>query len=124
LRKRFPLAAKIALLSAGASARDNVDLDHRRLIHAQHLIGIEIGLLHTTVSEGDFAIERRGNAEDDPALNLRPYNVGIYDGATINRADNAPDTDRPVLRHFHFGDLGHVVGEGVLEGDPAANPVR
>src|SRR3984893_10299169 len=37
---------------------DDVDLDGRRLVHAQDLVGIEVGLLDTAVFEGDLAIER------------------------------------------------------------------
>ena len=30
---------------------DDVDLDGRRLVHAQHLVGVEVGLLDTAVLE-------------------------------------------------------------------------
>src|SRR5215831_10130681 len=58
VRRRLPVAAKIALATAGTMAEvpaspippggskflHNVDVDGRRLVHAQHLIGIEIAL--------------------------------------------------------------------------------
>ena len=50
---------------------DNVDLDGRRLVYAQHLVGIEIGLFDTAVFERDLAIERRGDPEDHGTLDLR-----------------------------------------------------
>src|SRR5262249_53950250 len=46
----------------------DVDLDGRCLIHAQNLVSVEIGLLDTAIFEGDFAIERRRDAEDIMAL--------------------------------------------------------
>ena len=84
LRKRLPVAAKIALATAGTSltsrtrpcrpaarALDDVDLDGRRFVHAQHLVAVEIALLDAAVLERDFAVQRRRDAEDDRALDLR-----------------------------------------------------
>src|SRR6266851_10386623 len=94
---------------------DDVDLDRRRLIHAQYLVGVEIGLLDTSVFDGDLAIERRRDAEDNRALDLRLDSVGIDDGAAIDRADDPPDTNRAIPRHFDFGNLRHVGREGELD---------
>jgi hypothetical protein len=47
--------------------------------------------------KGDLAIERRCDAEDDRALDLRPDGIGIDDGAAIDRADDAPDTSRALI---------------------------
>ncbi len=84
---------------------DNVDLDGRRLVHAQHLISVEIGLLDTAVLQCDLAIERRRDAEDDRALNLRPDGIGVDDGAAIDCADDPADANRAILRHFDLGNL-------------------
>src|SRR4029077_21273965 len=46
-------------------AADDVDIDRRRLVHAQDLVGIEIALLDAAVLERDLAVERRRDAEDD-----------------------------------------------------------
>ena len=75
---------------------DDVDLDGRRLVHAQDLVGIEVGLLDTSVLERNLAMERRRDAEDDRALDLRPDGIGIDDSAAIDHADDAPDTNRSV----------------------------
>src|SRR4030095_8825554 len=101
-----------------------VDFDLRRLIHAQDLVAIEVGLLDATVLESDLAIERGRDAEDDRALDLRPDGVGIDDGAAIDRADDAPDTNGSVLRHLDLRDLRNVGREGKLEGDATADPFR
>jgi hypothetical protein len=64
-----------------------VDLDGRRLIDAQDLVRVEIGLLDTAVLDCDLAIERRRDAEDNRALDLRPDGIGVDDGAAIDCAD-------------------------------------
>jgi hypothetical protein len=58
------------------------------------LVGVEIGLLDTAALQRDLAIERRRDAENDRALDLRLDGVGIDNGAAIDRADDAPDTNR------------------------------
>src|ERR1700722_9918541 len=87
---------------------DDVNLDGRRLVHAENLVRMEVGLLHTAVLERDLTIERRSDAEDDRALNLRLDCVGIDDGAAIDRADDPADTNRAILRYFNFGNLRHM----------------
>src|SRR5881396_3290244 len=66
-------------------------------------------------------MERRRDAEDDRALDLRPDGIGIDDDAAIDRADDAPDANRSVLRHLDFGNLSQISREDELEGDPAAD---
>jgi hypothetical protein len=78
---------------------NNVTLDGRCLIHAQHLVAIEVGLLDTAVLQRDLTIECRRDVEDDGALDLRVDGIGIDHGATIDRADDAPDANRSVTRH-------------------------
>src|SRR5215468_6130339 len=67
LRRRLPIAAKIALATAGTMAEvpasparrleilHDVDVDGRRLVHAQDLVRVEVGLLDTPVLERDLA---------------------------------------------------------------------
>ncbi len=43
---------------------DDVDLDSRHFVYAQHLIRIEIGLLDTSAFESDLAIEHRRDEVD------------------------------------------------------------
>ena len=43
--------------------------------------------------------------KNDRALYLRPDGIGIDDGAAIDRADDAPDTNRSVPRQLDFGNL-------------------
>src|SRR5262249_26801297 len=68
-------------------ALNDMNLDRRRLIDAQHLVSIEVALLDAAVLQRDLAVERRRDAEDDRALNLRADRVWIDDGSAIDRAD-------------------------------------
>jgi hypothetical protein len=91
-----------------------VDLDCRRLVHAQHLIRVEVALLDTPVLQRDLAIEGSGGAEDDAALELRLHGVGIDNGAAIHRADHASNADATFFRHFDLGNLREVAAKDEL----------
>src|SRR5260370_40899917 len=62
----------------------DVDLNGGRLVHTQHLIGIEVGLLDTAALQRDLAVESSGGAKDDSALDLRLHRVGVDDGTAID----------------------------------------
>jgi hypothetical protein len=72
-------------------------------------------LLDAATLQRNLAMERGGDAKDYSALDLRLNGVGVDDGAAIDRADNPPDTDRPVVRHFDFSN-GRQVGREEAEG--------
>src|SRR5262249_25950665 len=101
------------------SVLDDVDIDHWRFVHAEHLVRIEIALLDTPVLQCNLAIKRRCDSEDDGALNLGANCVRIDDDAAIDCTDNTPDTTRPLVRPLHFGNLCHVGAEDVLDGHAA-----
>src|SRR2546428_2647529 len=86
----------------------DVNLDCRRLVHPQHQVIVEIALLDTTALQRDLSMERRRNAEDDRALDLRSDGIGIDDRAAIDRADDAPDTNRSIPRHLDFSNLRQI----------------
>ncbi len=54
-----------------------MNLDLRRLVDAQHAVVVEIGLLHAALVDGDLAIERRRQAENQSAFELRHDGIGI-----------------------------------------------
>ena len=101
---------------------DDMDIDGRRLVYAQHSVGIEVGLLDTAVLERDLAIERGRDAEDHRALDLRPDGVGIDHGAAVDRTNDPPDTSRPVARYFDFRNQRQIGPEGELKGHATADP--
>jgi len=55
----------------GIAARHDVDLDRRRLGHADHGVGVEVSLYHATLVDGDLSVQRGAQAEHDAALHLR-----------------------------------------------------
>src|SRR5215472_7955969 len=73
---------------------------------------------------GDLAIERRRDAEDDRALDLRPDGIGVDDSAAIDRADDPAHAHRAVLPHLNFGNTGHVSREDELQGNAATGSFR
>src|SRR5579883_1977384 len=102
-------------------ALDDVNLDRRRLVHADHLVGVEIGLLDTAVLQRDLAIERSGGTKGYPAHELGLDRVGVDDGPAIHRADHAADADIAVLRYLDLGDLREIAAEHELQRDAAAD---
>src|SRR2546428_309717 len=120
-RRRGRRGSGFAHPSGRLAAFHDVNLDCRRLVHPQHRVIVEIALLDATALQRDLSAERRGEAEDDRALDLRPDGIGIDDGAAIDRADHAPDANRSVLRHLDFGNLRQIAREDELDGDAAAD---
>jgi hypothetical protein len=82
-------AASLAQSARLLGTIDEVDLYRRRLVHAKHPIGVEVGLLHPASIECDLPVKRRRHAEDEAAFELRPYRVGIDRLAAIHGGHNA-----------------------------------
>src|SRR5260370_42178955 len=99
-----------------------MNLDGRRLVHAQDLVVMEVALLDAPILEGDLAIERRRDAEHDRALDLRLNGVGIDRDAAIDRADDPVDANNSVPRHLDFGNLRHVVAKTNWRETPRPKP--
>jgi len=93
----------------------DVDLNGGRLVHAQHLIGIEVGLLDTAVLQRDLAVESSGGAKDDSALDLRLHRVGVDDGTAIDRTHHTLDADGARFRDFDLGYQREPTAEGELQ---------
>ena len=71
-----------------------MDFGGRRLRHPQHRVLMVIRLHDAAILQGDLAMERRRNPEDDGALDLRLHRVRVDDDAAIDRADDAADADQ------------------------------
>src|SRR5215469_11592855 len=113
----------------GHSARwlrtlDNVDLEFRRVMDPQHLVGVEVGLLNSSDFQGDLTVKRRRDTKDDRALDLRSNGIGIDGNATIYRADDPMDANLSSPRHFDFCDLRHAGRKDELKRDAAAETLR
>src|SRR5262249_22358272 len=90
----------------------------------QHLVSVEIGLLDSSVLQGDFAVKCRRDAKDDRALDLGPNGVGINGDAAIDRADDPVNANLSVLRHLDFSNLRHISRKDELKGDAATETLR
>ena len=66
---------------------------------AAHLVGIEVGLLDTTVFQRDLAVERRCDAEDDLALGVGPQQDSLR--AEITAAESVWPCKITVARTPH-----------------------
>ena len=136
LRKRTPVAAKSALASAGAAIEvpgspmppgacavpDQMNVDRRRLIDPHHPIIVEVALLHPPFGERDLIVERRGEPEDEAALDLRLDAVRIDNLAAIDRRRHAADRDLAVGVDLGLEDRRDIRAEHALAGHPASGP--
>src|SRR4029077_10924501 len=95
--------SRLAYPARELRAFDDVHLNDGRLIHAQDLVGVEVGLFDTPVLQRDSAEKSGRDPEDHCTLNLRLHVVRIHDRAAVDRADDAPDADSAILRDLDFG---------------------
>ena len=98
LCKRLPVAPKIAFVTAGTMAEvpglahparrlgtlDDVDLDDRRLVDAQKLIGIEIALLDAAALQRDLAIARNSEAQSIPVEGEAAVGIPDHDRRVVD----------------------------------------
>ena len=63
--------------------------DHGRFVDPQHVVLIEVALLHAAFVDRDFAFQRRRQSVDDGAADLLLEDRGIDDMSAIDRADHA-----------------------------------
>ena len=123
-RRRTGGAARLADAAGRFAARDDVHLDHRRLVDPHHAIVVEIGLLNPAILDRDVAIERGGAAEDHSALHLRRQSIGIDHPASIHHRGDALEMDFARFVHCHFGHGGDIGAESELGADAPALPRR
>ena len=86
-------------------------------------IVVEITLLHPAVFHGDLEPERRTEAVDGAALQLRIDAVGMHGEATVDRRDDALDRQLAIGdRHLHR--MRGVAAECEVRGQPDAPAFR
>ncbi len=135
---RLPVAAKIALATAGAmggvpgfadaahgcAALHQKDLDPRHRLHAQDRVVVEVALLDAPVLERDPTVEGGREPEDDAGFHLRADGVRVDDGAAVDGAHHAMDGDLARRRHRDFRHLRDEAAEGFVHGDAHRVPGR
>src|SRR6266849_9190717 len=107
--------------TGGFLARHDVHLDLRHFAHAQHPVVVEVRLLDAAALERDLAVEGRGEAVDDRALDLALDDVGIYRHAAVHRCHDAMYLWRSVGTDRDLRDLRAPTAEGKHYGDAAVN---
>src|ERR1039458_5566369 len=106
-------------------ARHDVHLDLRHLIHAEHLVIVEIPLLHAPLIDCDFAFERGRQPENDCALHLRLNRQRIHRPPAIHRANHVMHLHLAAfLVHRDFGHLRHVAPKRTQDCDPTGSSGR
>src|SRR5262249_7346703 len=70
-------------------ALDQMDVDQRRLVDAQHPVVVKIALLDAAVFNRDLAEQGGRNPKNYPALHLCLYRVRVDDRPAIDGADHA-----------------------------------
>src|SRR5260370_5260987 len=79
-----------------------MDIDLRRLIDTQHPVVVEVRLLDPSRVDDDFAVERRGQAEDQAALELRHNGIRVDDDAGIDRRSDSAQMYFALFVDFGF----------------------
>src|SRR5262245_56217838 len=79
-------------------ALDQMDIDQRRLVDAQHPIVVEIALLDAAVLNRDLAEQGGRDPKNYPALHLRLHRVRVDDRPAIDGADYALYADVTLFR--------------------------
>ena len=116
--------AGLADAAGRLAALDDMDFDLRRLVDAQHPVVVEVRLLHPALLDGDLAVERGGEAEDEAALELRRDGIRIDGDAGIDRAGDAPQMHLALLVDLGLDHGGDEAAERRLHAHAAADPRR
>src|SRR2546430_420304 len=114
--------ARLADSARGLRARHDMHLDLRHFAHAQHPVVVEVRLLHAAVLERDLAVQRRGEAVYDRALDLALDDVRVHRHAAIHRGDDPVHLRRAVRTDRDLRDLRAPAAEGKYHRDAAVNP--
>ncbi len=98
-----------------------MDLDLRRLVDMHHSVVVEVALLDTPLCDGDLAVEGSRQPENESPFDLSRNGIRIYDGPTIDGADDAPEVDLAAPIHLDFRYRRDVGSEHALNGDTASD---
>ena len=123
-RGRPAVHAGLADAAGRLAALDDMNLDLRRLVDAQHAVVMEVGLLDASLVDGDLAVERGGQAEDQPAFELRHDRVGIDGDAGIDRRGDAAQLHFALFVDFGFHHGRDEAAERRLHADAAPDARR
>ncbi len=98
-------------------------LDRRGLVDAQHPVIVEVALPHAPVGEGDAGEQGRGQAEDQPALDLLLHGAGIGGDPAVDRRHDAAQVDVAGVGHARLDHGGDVAAERLLHDHSAPSAI-
>ena len=84
-RRRHQRRRHLADAGGVVVGRDQLDRDFRDLVHARHVVVVEIRLLDRAVRDGDAFRQRKSQSVDDAAFGLRDDVVGLHRDARVER---------------------------------------
>ena len=100
-----------------------MNFDYRHLIDAQHIIAIEVLLLHAAAIDRDGAFQSGAEAVNYSTLQLLLDDMRVHDVPAIDGAHYAVDTQFAV-REGNFGDLRRKTSDVVVDTDAARSTIR
>ena len=113
-RRRYRRNAGFARAAGTFRARHDVRFHRGHFVDAQHVVGVEVCLLHAAAIDGDFAFQRGGKPEGDASRDLLAQDQRIDDLAAVEGANHAMHAQL-AIRHRNFGDLcveaAHIAAE-------------
>ena len=87
------------------------------IVHARHLVAVEVGLLNHAVLRGDFAEECKTGAERRRAFELLARHLRIHDCSGVDGGVHAANFHFSVSAHFHLNDGGYVRQKAAVNSD-------
>src|SRR5438552_14978266 len=135
---RFPVAAKIAFVTAGAAhgtPGSPMPPDFSLFftmctsisgvfIDSQHRVVMKIALLNAALLEGELVVKSGSQAENHSALHLRFNYSWIHVSAAIHRTHYSMNPHLPVRIHRHLRNLRGVAFKRCMHGDAPRSPGR
>src|ERR1700683_1801441 len=96
----------------------------RRVADPEHLVVVEIALLHPAVFEGDFVHQAYAQAHDNRSLKLRADTIRVHGRATINGDVDPRHSDVALLVDCGFDDGPHIAHKAAVDGETKAVTFR
>src|SRR5437667_3209417 len=102
----------------------DVNLDLWCFVDTEHLIVMEVALLHASTVKRDLTLESSTEPEDDSAFRLSHNAVRINNTAAVNRGHHTMNANRIRLADRNFRDFSNVRVKRKMQGNTASLPFR
>ena len=102
----------------------DVNLDLWCFVDTEHLIVMEVALLHASTVKRDLTLESSTEPKDDSAFRLSHNAVRINNTAAVNRGHHTMNANRIRLADRNFRDFSNVRVKRKMQGNTASLPFR